>query len=622
MARDIIIKSPESTSALSINGKIYDLQAAPDYTDPLVVTQKNDLLQEIDLNELNDNLYLSVELLFVAYNGVAGAQNGKLQAEINEIMGSLALLCNKCVGTMTAFKSETQNIITELGQTYRFLIQGKEKLAIAKLRHCGESSKTMADKADELSREFMELQKRSVTVRSNTILEEASEYNKKQEAEKAIRDLEAKQKAEKVNQEELVAQVSQMQLLYDDAKSREEKAAEKSLILGVTSAIFGAIGAGLGAFAAAKNPMGTFMARATGDKTDKAELQKLELAQKTADDKKTKSDEANKKLLEVNDKITTAKSKLSTLKKDESELKTQIGIIEGVKEDTRTQAQKDELASLKTKLSEKTKEITDTNTELQKLDGEAKQVEKTSKDLTAEYGAAAIALQKLSESMDKMASAAASAEESIHAEKMKFLEKKFELEAEKRKSLVAMAEFAENIKNSKVEKGNADVSINSLHAAVEAMGKIIGTLTNASLFWKQMAEFCAKMSEKGFQSDLKDLIDPSIGLSVEERVEEYQGVDFMLSFLKYVCQWVALNGLSGEYLISASNAQKKCVQNIGQSPTIEAAKQNAPELAKAMGIMLNQKIQASTTASSSILQEQARLDTKEIAEKQILTPSN
>jgi len=621
MARDIIIKSPESTSALSINGKVYDLQAAPDYADPLVITQKNDLLQEIDLNELNDNLYLSVELLFVAYNGVAGAQNGKLQAEINEIMGSLALLCNKCVGTMTAFKSETQNIITELGQTYRFLIQGKEKLAIAKLRHCGESSKTMADKADDLSKEFMELQKRSVTVRSNTILEEASEYNKKQQAEKAIRDLEAKQKAEKVNQEELVAQVSQMQLLYDEAKSREEKAAEKSLILGVTSAIFGAIGAGLGAFAAAKNPMGTFMARAT-DKTDKAELQKLELAQKTADDKKTKSDEANKKLLEVNDKIITAKSKLGTLKKDESELKTQIGIIEGVKEDTRTQAQKDELASLKTKLSEKTKEITDTNTELQKLDGEAKQVEKSSKDLTAEYGAAAIALQKLSESMDKMASAAASAEESIHAEKMKFLEKKFELEAEKRKSLVAMAEFAENIKNSKVEKGNADVSINSLHAAVEAMGKIIGTLTNASLFWKQMAEFCTKMSEKGFQSDLKDLIDPSVGLSVEERVEEYQSVDFMLSFLKYICQWVALNGLSGEYLISASNAQKKCVKNLEQSPTIDAAKQNAPELAKAMGVMLNQKIQASTSASSSILQEQARLDTKEIAEKQILTPSN
>lgn len=607
MATDIVIKSPETISALSVNGRIYDLQAAPEYTDPLVVKQKADLLLEIDLNELNDNLFLSVELLFVAYNGVAGAQEGKLQAEINEIMGALALLCNRCVGTMSVFKDETQNIISELGQTYRFLIQGKEKLAVAKLRHCGESSKVMANRADELSREFMELQKRSVSVRSKTIIEETLEHKKKVETEKAIRELEAKQKAEKVNQEELVSQVAKLQTQYDDAKSREEKAAEKSFIFGITSAICSSIGAGLGAFTSAKNPVGSAVAKTS---SDMAETKKMEIAQKTADEKKVRSDEANKKLLEVNDKIALAKSKLTTLKREEGELKTQIGIIEGVQESTRTETQKEELKTFKTKLAEKKKEVTEADVELKKLDGEAKLVEKTSKDLTAEYGAAAAALQNVSERMDKFASAAASAEESIHAEKMRYLEKKFELEAEKRKSLVAMVEFAENIKNSKVEKGNAEVSVNSLHAAVEAMGKIIGTLTNASLFWKQMSEFCSKMSEKGFQSDLKDLTDPSVGITVEERVAEYQSVNFMLSFLKYLCQWVALNGLSGEYLISASNAQKKCVQNLAQSPTIDAARQMAPVLAKAMGIMLDQKILASTTASSNILQEQARLDTK------------
>jgi len=607
MTKDIILKSDATVSSLSFNGKDYDLTQAPDYTDPLVVRQKEDLLLQIDLNELNDNLYLSVELLFVAYNGVAGAQGGKLQAEINGIMGDLALLCNQCVGTMSAFKDETQNIISELGQTYNFLIKGKEKLAIIKLKHCGESSTKMANKATELSQSFMELQKRSVTTRSNTILEEASENDKKEAAQTAINELQAKLKTEQTNQVELVAQVTQVQTMYDEAKSREEEASKKSLILGITSAICSTIGTGLGAFAAAKNPIGSAVASMSNNNNNAQNTAQIDVAQKTSDDKKQKADEANALLLETKDKIATAKTNAATLKKEKTELETKIGIIEKVDEATRIQEQKDNLAALKTNLADKTKSVADADAEVTRLNGVITTTTQTAKDYSAKYGAAAAALQKLSGSMDTMASAASSAEESIHQEKMKLLEKKFDLETQKRKSLVAMSEFAENIKNSEIVKGNSTVSVNSLHAAVEAMGKIIGTLTNASLFWKQMADFCTKMSDKGFQSNINDLINPINGLSLEDRVIEYKDINLMFSFLQYMCQWVALNGLSAEYLVSASDAQKKCIQNIAQSPTIEEARLRAPELAKSMGIMLNQKILASNSASSNILLEQARL---------------
>jgi hypothetical protein len=607
MNKDIILKSDESTSALSVNGKIYDLQSLPDYNDPLVLKQKNELLLQIDLNELTENLYLSVELLYVAYNGVAGAQGGKLQSDINLLMGDLALLCNKCVGTMSSFKDESQNIINELGQTYRWLLKGKEKLAIAKLKHCGESSRTMAIRADQLSEEFLKLQKRSVAVRSDTILEEATENDKKEAAQKAIRELESTRIAEKINQEELVEQVSKMQVLYDDAKEREEKASEKALIMGITSAITGAIGAGLGAFLSAKNPMSNIASKPD----NKADNEKVELAQKYADEKKKKSMEANNTLLELKNELIPAKNKLETLQKKESELKTQLSINNSVGESIRTNEQKEKLETLNTELISTTKEIEIVNVEIKKLDAEIVNAEKTAKDNTDECGAAAAALNKISGSMDTMAASATSAEESIHQEKMSFLKKKFELETEKRKSLIAMANFTEGIKNAKVEEGNAEVSVHSLHAAVGAMGKIVGTLTNASLFWKQMAEFCTKMAEKGFQSELKDLIDPENGLSSEERIEEYQDVFFMKSFLEYLCQWVALNGLSGEYLVSASNAQKKCVENLSKSPSIEEARRSAPELAKSMGIMINQKIVDSNTESSGILIEQARLEAAE-----------
>jgi hypothetical protein len=603
MPRYEVIKTTESLSSLRVNGRDYDLQLEPDRKDPLVLEQQNELLRELSLDELNDNLYLSVELLFVAYNGVAGAQDGNLQKEVNDIMGDLALLCNKCSATMGAFKDETANIVRELGQAYRWLVQGNEKLAVKKLAHCGDSSLLMSKAAEELSVEFKELQQKSVRVRSNTILQEAAEFKRGEEADKAIREMTAKHQTERVNQEELVQQVAQMQLLYDDAKKREEEESKKSLALGIVSAIFGAVGAGLGAFAAAKNPAGSVSA----PKPDPKVAEQLEQAQKDSDGKKARSKEANDQLLDAKDKLQAGEKQRAALKKEAEDLKLQAGIIEGVAEKERTDAQKAELESLQKQLDSKTKEITTKDTAVKELEKAASAAEQTAKDRSAEYGAAATALQRMTDSTDKMAAAAASAEESVRAEKMKFLDQKFKLEAEKRKSLVAMVAFAEEIKNAKVEKGNADVSVQSLHAAVEALGKVIGTLTTASLFWKQMSVFCLRMVEKGFQSDLKDLLDPGVGLSTEERREIYQGPDFMMSFLVYMCQWVALNGVSGDYLVSAEKAREKCLENIAQSPTIEAARRNAPELARKMGMMLSSKISASASKSSELLQQQARL---------------
>lgn len=603
MVNDKVLKTSESVSAIEVNGRVYDLQLVPDYTDALVAREQADLLLQIDLNELNDNLYLSVELLFVAYNGVAGAKNGELQAEINNIMGKLALLCNKCVGTMSTFKDETQNIINELGQTYRFLISGKEKLAVKKLRHCGESSKVMSERAKELSLEFIELQKSSVDVRSNAIKEEASEYDKKVTAEKAIREFEAKRKTEEQNQMELVTQVAKMQKMYDDAKSREEKAAKKSLIMSITSTIVGAIGSGLGAYSAIKNPVGNVVGQA-------AESQKVISAQKSVEEKKVESDNATAKLVELEAKVTTQKNKIADLNKEITQLELDAKIITDVEESVRTEEQQGRLNDYNTQLDTKKKELKDLEDTLVVLEKDKEKQDKVSKDLTAIYGAAAASLDKLSGSFDKMAATAANAEEAIHQEKMKILDKQFELEAEKRASLIAMVDFAEKIKNSTVEAGNAEVTVNSLHAAIEALGKIVSTLTNASLFWEQMSDFCNKMAEKGFQADLEDLLAPDSGLTLEERVEEYQGKEFMFSYLKYLCQWVAINGLSGEYLISASNAQKKCLQNMAKSPTIEEARRNAPQLAKDMGVMLNQKILSSASKSSSILQEKARMNSQ------------
>ncbi len=588
----------QDQNSLVVEGKIYSLSVAPDYKDELVQKEVKSILGQLSLKDVTENLYLSVELFYVAYNGVAGARGGTIQAEIAKLQSELALLCNECVKTMTTFEAETNNIIRELIQTYKWLTKGKETLALKKLAHCSDSSISMSTSAKALAEQFKGLQVRSTTARSNTIEEETSERDRKLVAEKAEREMVANQKAAQANQTELVNQISNMQTLYDEAKQREEKAMEKALILGITSAVTSALGAGLGAFTAAKNPASSV---ASGGSAA-ADPQLAEAQRKEAEMKK-QSTEAQQIVLAAKDKQKAKQTQVDTLKSEVEELGKQITTKE-----QETSIDEEGLTKLKESRDAKQTELNAAEKELAEANSEVASLEKTAKDRTAEYAAAGSALQTLALSTGQMSQSAASAEESIHQEKMKFLNKKLELEQEKRKSLVALAEYAEKIKNLKVEQGTATLSVNSLHAAVEALGKIIGTLTNASLFWDQMSAYCNRMASQGFQQDIKDLAAPDSGLSPEERISEYRDPYFMKQLLFYMCQWVAVNGLSGEYVIAANEAQKKAVEYLGQSPTIEEAIKRAPELAKNLEVIVSQNLRESRDASADLEQQKALLE--------------
>lgn len=590
---DIKVKNPNSLE-VEIEGRVYDLSKIPEYKDLLVQKEVANVLNQLSLKDITENLYLTVELFYVAYNGVAGARGGTIQAEIASIQSDLALLCNECVETMTSFKEETGNILTLLCDMYRWLTQGKESMAIKKLAHCSESSSTMSAAANRLAEKFKELQIRSTKARSNTIQEEASEQDKKLAAEKAERELKAKQEAEKINQQELVAQIGEMQQRYDEAKAREEKEATKSLILGFTTAIATSVSAGLGVFIAAQNPVST----AISGTVSSMELSK---AQKEANDKKALSDKAQQDLLTAKDDQTKKKNRVDSLTTEIAALNKQI---------SENEKNQEALAKLKPQLEAKNVELAKAKDELKAADSKVDELQKVSNTSTAAYTAAAASLQSLAKSTGQMSQAAANAEESIHAEKMSYLNQKLNLEKQKRESLVALTQYAETVKNLKADESMATVSVNSLHAAVEALGKIIATLTNASLFWDQMSSFCKKMTEQGFQQDIKDLIAPDSGFSQEERIAQYKSFQFMRKFLGYMCQWVAINGLSGEYLITAGEAQKKAVEYLKQSPTIEEALRKAPELAKNMELMLNKNLLESGKVIADLEQQKSLIENK------------
>ncbi|WP_323660821.1 hypothetical protein [Pectobacterium versatile] len=578
-----------------IEEKKYDLAKVPPFNDPIVQREKKSVLGQLSLNDITQNLDLSVELFYVAYHGVAGAKGGSLQAEIARLQSRLAMLCNECITTMTTFQSETQNIIELLQQCYRWLTKGQEKLAFKKLAHCKESSSAMSVKAILLAEQFKALQVDSTKAKSNTILEEASENDRLLAAQKAERETIAKQKAQEANQQALLEDIATTQALYEDAKNREAEESTKALVLGIVGAVTNAIGAGLGAYSAARNPVATILNKAGSSIDDNAQIK---AAQSSMDNAKQKFDQAQTKYTEAADKQAAQQGIVKRLKGELGEMNTALTNLE---KDSAAEPKK--IAALRVKRDDKKTEHDTAEAKLPELIRAANSLEKDAKDSREAYTAAGTALTNLATSTSKMAEKAASTESSAREERLNLLNKQLELQKEKRASLVALAEYAESLKNLKVEQGNSALSVNSLHSAIDALGKVIGTLTNASLFWDQMSHYCDQMTKSGFQRDLDDLKD----LDLETRLEEYQAPHFMRSFFLYLCQWVAVNGLSGDYLQAADDAQKKAVQYLSESPTIQEAIRKAPDLARNLALIVDSSLRASRNQSIELEQQRAIL---------------
>lgn len=585
----------ENSYPVVIGDKKYNLAEVPAYTDPLVQKEKESVLGQLSLNEITQNLNLSVELFYVAYHGVAGAKKGTLQAEIAQLQSRLAMLCNDCISTMTTFEAETKSIIEQLKQCYRWLYKGQETMAFKKLAHCKESSRTMSESAKALATQFKTLQVDSTKAKSDTILEEASENDRLEAAKKAEREIKAKQKTEEVNKTELIQNIEETQEMYDDAKSREASESTKALVLGIVSSVTSAIGAGLGAYTAARNPIGTILTQAGSAIDGNAQIKAAQESMNTA---KKNSSKAQKKLMEAKDKEAGQQDIIKRLKDELGDLTTALSASEKEGKD-----KPEDVAALKAKKEAKAKELSAAEDKLPELARAAKSLESEAKDSTAAYAAAGAALTNLAASTSEMASKASTTEASVREERIKLLNKKLELQKEKRASLVALQEYAESLKNLEVEQGNATLSVNSLHSAIDALGKVIGTLTNASLFWDQMSQYCGRMTEGGFQRDLEDLKE----LDIETRQEEYRDREFMKSFLIYLCQWVAVNGLSGDYLRAAGEAQKKAVKYLSESPTIQEAIRKAPELAKNLSLIIENDLLSSRTQSIELEQERSYL---------------
>jgi hypothetical protein len=535
---------------LSIGGReeTYSLKIPPAFTSELVRSSEKEILQNLSLSSVVSNLKNAADLMFVAYNSLAGADGGKLQSKMSGLQKSLLVLTSDCITTVQGFVTSTEEIITYTMKSYKWLFDGNEKLAVTQLVRCGEAAGRMADEAQKLANRFEELGNKSQLVLEDSIKEEGLQESKRLEMIQKLEDLKANQVNAKKLQAEIQVSLAEVQQLFEAASQREEKESDRAYTMGMVGAIFGGLSAGLGA---AANIFTSVHPATAGAKA----ISQIGAGQ-AAESQRSQESVQNSDLVKKSEAAQAEKSKLEAENKEnEAKIKQAEGIIKDTK-DPAIKAQTE-------------KELTDSLAKREVLKGKIAEATKALSSISE-------GLKQSSAIFDKLSGQAQSNAELASKQKMDFFKQKNELASENRKTLAALEEYAVRAANSQVDINNTAAAIETLHYAVQALSQIVVALDQSALFWRSMAKYCQRLQRSEFLNEVKDLQE----LDKDKRIEYYSEQDFILSCVMNLSKWVALNSVCQQYLKAVNETYTQVGKNIGTALSITEAQKQAPILAK------------------------------------------
>jgi hypothetical protein len=603
---DAQITVQSETHSLVVNEETYSLTKIPDANSGLVQAAIREVLSDLSLATVLTDLDLASDLIYLAYNGVAGM--GVLAASVSSKQKKLGDLCADCVVTMTAFRQGTQDILGNLLDAFEKLLKAKEEIALEILAECGSYAKQMSDKCKVLADGFNQL-KVDTQKDSESVEIAVGNQLEKLKAIKKLRDeMSATLEEQKKNSEELIARVEELKQDIAETKEEEAKESQRAFIGGMVGALAGAVGTGLGAFVASQNPIGTAVARMTPpaggsapqsggggevspEKVAEAQAKK-EAAEKAAREKQAAVDLANQKLEAAAQVVEAARKELET-KKDAAKKARDSG-------DAGAIAAADEaVEKADTALQEAMKKENEATTA-------QREAKRTLEDSTAAAAGASAALNTLSQSMLKMSEADQQRADKTRTYRMSLLSEKREQERLKRESLGQIAKLTSQLQSSDDDKVIEESSQYALEMAVWAFANIYAALSDAKFFWDSMAAYCERLSDpqtvKLIRREMRDDREDK-----EERIKYYSSLQFLQTAIFYLVRWRALETICDQYVIASEAARTKVINNIRKSPTIAEARAQLADLKKSLQAKLEDDMSQSALRSEAIEAQQKLL---------------
>ncbi len=202
--------------ALSINGKqeVYSVQNPPASNSQLVLESRQDILGKLSIDSLVLNLQNAADLMFLAYNALAGTE---VWPKVSKLQESLLDISGDCKTTLDIFGIRSQEVSEALIKIYGLLLQGndkKDKLAIIQFKYCREIAGNMANESEKLAGKIAALGSQSQLVNEDAIdLKVLSEIEKSNMTQK-LNAFTAQNEASEVRRQELAEKMDELTREY------------------------------------------------------------------------------------------------------------------------------------------------------------------------------------------------------------------------------------------------------------------------------------------------------------------------------------------------------------------------------------------------------------------------
>jgi hypothetical protein len=537
----------------------YTINTKPATTSKLVLESEALILNNLSVHEVVKGLDHAANLMYLTYNALAARRNDPLQATVSGLQKSLLDATMEASVTVGVFRTKSSAIIEDAFSAYRWLVQGKESIAIRQLQRCGQSAGEMANEANKLAVRFQAIGNSAQEAAQQAILTKVADENaKKQLLEKlnATKVLQAKtQELQKNLEQDLTA----AQKEYEEAREREKVEGERAFATGLVGAIFGALATGVGAAAQAviaiKSPIGLPGGYVPPNQPNANQ-------QSAGSQVNVSGAEQQKQSLSEQLKQKEAEKTVVFQEKQENEKK--IKAAEGKLSDPNATPDMKKQA------------------EAEKQAAEAKRADIDARLAKAEEAVKTVlsGLSNVSQQLQQLSAQSHSAAETASKQKMAYYEHRNQLAAENRKALADLAAYSVEIKYTLDDNKNIVTAIKSLQFAIEALGGVVAALKNTELFWRNMANYCQNnLNNPAFVEDLAFM---QSAFTLEERKDYYSSVDFLKGALGNLAQWIALNNVCVQYLQAVNEVYSKVNKNVGNPPSDDKAAAQVNQLAIAL----------------------------------------
>lgn len=172
------------------------------------------------------------------------------------------------------------------------------------------------------------------------------------------------------------------------------------------------------------------------------------------------------------------------------------------------------------------------------------------------------------------------------------------MEKQRRETLASIQEFTVLIQSSVRQENVAETAVQTLQVAIRCIKQVVVALATAAKFWRSMEDYCKNLATSGIVEEIADM--EEAGISVEERVENYQSNLFKAAYLEYISRWAALYYVCDDYRERNNKVRNMVADNIMSSSSREEEWKMAGILAGEMKESIDEQVKESRKTTKEL----------------------